>query len=150
MSSKPSCLIAGVDPGRHKCGLVIADHNENRVEQAAILAPDAALDWLGHWQQKGLTRLVIGNGTGSKYWLRALAAWALEVQLVDERGTTLAARNRYWQLFPARGPMRLLPRGLRLPPRDLDDLAAQLLVERHLGRELSRKDGALVRIWPEL
>jgi hypothetical protein len=58
--------------------------------------------------------------------------------LVDEAGTTLAARQRYWQLEPPRGWQRLLPKGMRLPPRDVDDVVAQLLLERHLGRPLQR------------
>jgi hypothetical protein len=57
---------------------------------------------------------------------------------VDERGTTLEARRRYWQLFPPRGWRRLLPQGLRQPPRDWDDVVAQLLLERRLGRTLIR------------
>ena len=31
-----------------------------------------------------------------------------------------------------------LPLGLRLPPRDVDDVVAQLLIERQLGQALSR------------
>lgn len=143
-----SCLIAGIDPGRSKCGLVVADWELGWIQQAAILSPDASLDWLGHWQEKGLSKLVIGNGTGSKGWLGTLAPLPFEVHAVDERGTTLAARSRYWQLFPAHGLTRLLPPGMRLPPRDLDDLAAQLLVEAHLGHKLRRRDGGVLRIWP--
>jgi hypothetical protein len=58
--------------------------------------------------------------------------------VVEERGTTLAARDRYWQLFPAGGWRRWLPAGLRQPPRDWDDVVAQLLLERWLGHELER------------
>jgi RNase H-fold protein (predicted Holliday junction resolvase) len=61
---------------------------------------------------------------------------------VDERGTTLAARERYWQLFPAQGWRRLLPKGLRQPPRDWDDVVAQLLLERWLKRPLLRTEPA--------
>ena len=57
---------------------------------------------------------------------------------MPEAGTTLAARQRYWQLEPPRGWRRLLPEGLRLPPRDIDDVVAQLLLERHLQRPLQR------------
>ena len=37
---------------------------------------------------------------------------------------------------------------MRLPGRDLDDLAAQLLVERHLGQPLQRPEEAVLRTWP--
>jgi hypothetical protein len=62
--------------------------------------------------------------------------------VLNEHGTTLAARRRYWELFPPRGWRRLLPEGLRLPPRDWDDVAAQLLLERWLGRRLDRRGEA--------
>jgi hypothetical protein len=51
---------------------------------------------------------------------------------VDERYSSLQARDRYWQLFPPRGLVRLLPIGLREPPRPVDDIVAILLVERYL------------------
>ena len=60
----------------------------------------------------------------------------LDLVLQKEAGSTLAARGRYWQLFPARRLWRLLPLGLRLPPRPLDDIAALVLLEAHLGIQL--------------
>jgi hypothetical protein len=84
---------------------------------------------------------VIGDGTGAGRWIDRLAGrWPVVLQ--PERGTTLAARRRYWQLQPARGWRRWLPEGLRLPPRDWDDVVAQLLLERWLGRPLERAPGA--------
>lgn len=138
--------LAGLDPGRSKCGVVLADPQAQEVRQAAILNPEATLAWLLHWQGQGLGTLVLGDGTGSKPWLSQLGG--LKLHLVDEFGTTLAARQRYWQLFPARGWQRLLPEGLRLPPRDLDDLVAQILLERHLGQPLQRPQAGVLRTWP--
>jgi len=60
--------------------------------------------------------------------------------MIEEGGTTLAARRRYWQLVPATGWRRWLPQGLRQPPKDWDDVVAQVLIERWLGRELPRLD----------
>jgi hypothetical protein len=57
---------------------------------------------------------------------------------VNEHGSTLAARQRYWELYPPGLWTRLWPPGLRLPPRDIDDVVAQLLVERHCGMRLQR------------
>ena len=131
-------LIAGLDPGRSKCGLVLADLAQARILEAAILPPQASRAQLQTWQHQGLTRVVVGNGTGSGSWRGPLAALALELELVDEHGSTLAARKRYWELCPPRGWWRLLPAGLRLPPRDIDDVVAQLLVERHCGLRLRR------------
>lgn len=61
---------------------------------------------------------------------------AVEVIAVDERNSTLEARDRYWQLFAPQGWQRLIPKGLRLPPRPIDDIVAIVLLERYCGYPL--------------
>ena len=92
--------------------------------------------------------MILGNGTGSNTWRPLLSQLNLELTLVDERGSSLAARQRYWELDPPNPWMRLLPTGLRLPPRDVDDVVAQLLLERWLGEPLQRRNGEVLRQWP--
>ena len=111
-------------------------------EPTLVLPPEAAERLLRQWQQQALAAVVLGDGTGSRPWRQQLEDWGLRVITVDERGTTLAARERYWQLFPAQGWRRLLPKGLRQPPRDWDDVVAQLLLERWLKRPLLRTEPA--------
>lgn len=134
----PADWLAGLDPGRSKCGLALADGSQDLVLAAAVLPPQACLERLEQWRRQGLEQVVLGNGTHSRHWQQQLEALGLRVLLVDEWGTTLAARERYWTLHPVRGWRRLLPKGLRLPPRDIDDVVAQLLLERQFGRQLSR------------
>lgn len=130
--------LAGLDPGRSKCGLVLTDPERRQIVTAAVLPPAQTLELLASWQGgAGLAAVVLGNGTGSSFWQQRLEPGLL-VLPVEERGSTLAARERYWQLHPARGWRRLLPEGLRQPPRDWDDVVAQLLLERWLGHPLSR------------
>jgi hypothetical protein len=131
---------AAIDPGRSKCGLVISNDQASAILYAAVLPPQRALAQLRQWQEQHspLVAVLLGNGTGSGPWRPWLAPIAPLI-LVPEAGTTLAARQRYWQLEPAQGWRRLLPRGLRQPPRDWDDVVAQLLLERHLGRSLPRR-----------
>lgn len=138
MSPRPEALIAGLDPGRSKCGLVLANPGDAWVSAAAILAPKESETLLQRWQHQGLQRVVLGNGTGSGAWQSSLVDRGFRVVLVEERGSTLAARDRYWQLDDRRSWRRWLPAGLRLPPRDLDDVVAQLLLERMLGHPLER------------
>jgi GNAT superfamily N-acetyltransferase len=140
--------IAAVDPGRSKCGLAVTDQAGQTVVAAAILTPADSLALLQQWQGQGLSLVLLGNGTGSGRWREQLAPSGLAIQQCDEWGTTLAARQRYWQLEPPRGWRRCLPRGLRLPPRDIDDVVAQLLLERHLG-PLARRCSAVWRRLPE-
>ena len=134
--------VAALDPGSAKCGLVLSDRGRRQIVQAALLPPAEAEQLLDTWRQEmGLAVLVIGDGTGSGRWRERLGG-RLPLVWQRERGTTLAARERYWQLFPARGWRRWLPRGLRQPPRDWDDVVAQLLLERWLGRPLERSPEA--------
>lgn len=147
MTAAASIGKAALDPGRSKCGLVLADASGQQVVAAAILPPRASLELLLRWHDRGLQHVVLGNGTGSEAWYRQLSKAGLSVDLMDERGTTLAARQRYWLLEEERSWRRWLPRGLRLPPRDIDDVAAQLLLERHLGHCLVRQ---ALPVWRQL
>ncbi len=132
---------AALDPGRNKCGLVRCNPERTTVIEARIEPAEACLQRLSAWQREGLEGVVLGDGTGSGPWPGQLRQLGLAVEVVNERGSTLAARDRYWELLPPRGWRRLLPRGLRLPPRPVDDVVAQLLLERWLGAMLGRTLG---------
>lgn len=140
-------LLAAVDPGRSKCGVVLAELAGPSLLAAAILPPEETGILLGRWRDQGLEEVLLGDGTGSADWRRRLAAAGLAVQLVEERGTTLEARRRYWDLEGSRHWRRWLPAGLRLPPRDIDDVVAQLLLERRLGCRLQRP---ALEVWRRL
>ena len=119
--------LVALDPGRSKCGLVLIDSEHNRVLEGKVVPPEAVMAWVDHWhEQLSLAQIIVGNGTSSSQWIRAFNGFA-NVQAVDENGTTLRARERYWDLWPAKGWQRLLPKGLRLPPNDLDAIAALVM-----------------------
>ncbi|QNI93417.1 polynucleotidyl transferase/ ribonuclease H fold superfamily [Synechococcus sp. A15-127] len=125
--------LAGVDPGRSKCGLVLVDTESLQVLGGAVVICEQVLDRLSDWQVAGgLDGIVLGDGTGSAAWLPKLQSLA-PVQQVNEYGTTLRARRRYWELWPPRGWQRLIPRGLLIPPEELDAIAALVMVEDSLG-----------------
>lgn len=135
---EPGGALAGLDPGQSKCGLVRTDAFRRSILEALVLPPEGCYERLLEWRRLGLiTALVMGDGTGSGAW-RSRLAGQLPLHIIGEGHSTLEARRRYWELEPARGWRRLLPEGLRQPPRDWDDIVAQLLVERWLGRALTR------------
>jgi hypothetical protein len=110
------------------------------VREGHVLAPDAVEPWLEKWNHdQALDRILIGDGTGSRAWTRRLE-WLGNLSVIPEQGTTLRARQRYWTLWPARGWRRMLPAGLRIPPVDLDAVAALVMLEEHLQCRLK---------WPE-
>ena len=124
--------VAGLDPGRSKCGLVLVETGSALVQAGLVLPPDSVIKQLEVWgKENALALIVIGDGTGSRGWPERLKPLA-PVRSVDEQGTTLRARQRYWQLWPPRGLQRLIPEGLRVPPSELDAVAALVMVEEHL------------------
>ena len=133
--------VVALDPGRSKCGLLLADTSTNTVLQGKVIPSSEVLDQLRAWMANALeetaqiAELVIGDGTSSTIWQQQLPT-NLKVHVVDETGTTLRARERYWQLWPARGWRRMLPSGLSLPPGDLDAIAALVILEDYLDRPL--------------
>ena len=140
--------IISVDPGRSKCGLVLVDCERDSVLQGEVIATEAVLDTLQCWRQLApVERLVLGNGTASESLRNQLPA-DLPIKLVDERGTTLQARKRYWQLWPPRGWRRFVPLGLLVPPTELDSVAALVILESELGRNILWPGAAPLRTGP--
>jgi RNase H-fold protein (predicted Holliday junction resolvase) len=78
----------------------------------------------------------MGNQTTSKTWkqklLEALPE-SVKIIQIDERYSTLEARDRYWQMYPPQGLTRLIPQGMLTPPRPIDDIVAIILIERYLS-----------------
>ena len=92
--------LAALDPGRSKCGLVLIDIQHNRVLAGEVVPPEAVTAWVNHWhEQQNLCQIIVGDGTGSAQWVQTFNGLT-NVHIVNERGTTLRARERYWDLWP--------------------------------------------------
>jgi len=80
--------------------------------------------------------VILGDQTHSKYWQNILQTTlpSLKIVTIDERYSSLEARSRYWELYPPSLWQRLIPQGLRQPPRPVDDIVAIVLVERFLAK----------------
>ncbi len=91
-------------------------------------------------QQYGVTQVVMGNQTTAKQWQQKLQHcldYQMAIALVNERNSTAEAKERYWLMYPPQGLTKLIPAGLRTPPRPVDDIVAILLIERYLAAEKS-------------
>jgi RNase H-fold protein (predicted Holliday junction resolvase) len=116
--------------------LAIVDANQQPiwhqvVRSAGVLAQLAAIV-----ASEPIALLIMGDQTASKAWKARLteAFPTLKMVQVDERYSSLEARDRYWQMYPPQGLARLVPQGMRQPPRPIDDIVAILLVERYLAQ----------------
>lgn len=130
-------MILGLDPGRQKCGLAIMGLDRGLYYHQVVPAPAAIATIQTLRQQFPVSLLVMGDQTSAKDWKQKLEAELpepLRIILVDERYSSLEARDRYWQMYPPRGMTRLLPQGIRTIPRPIDDIVAILLIERYLER----------------
>ena len=140
-----TCLIA-IDPGRYKCGLILADPDRRLVLQGVTVKSTIVLNQITNWNKKdSIQSIILGNGTTSNYWQKLISQFA-PVITVDEKGTTLRARERYWELWPPSNWRALLPRGVSLPPNDLDAVAALLLLEDYLQMKLIWTGSPPIRI----
>lgn len=126
-----SGAVLGVDPGSVKAGyaLVAPDGSILRagiVEVGALPGTVASLA-----AEHPVVCLAIGRGTRSGAVAAALKNLQLPVVLVDEFETTLKARELYFKEHPPRGWRRLIPVGMQLPPRPIDDYAAVLIARTY-------------------
>lgn len=131
--------ILGFDPGRDKCGVAImAKKNPLPLYHQVFLAEDIETTLPPLCQKYGITLIVMGNQTTSKQWqqrLENLCESLPPLTLVDEYNSSQEARDLYWQMYPPKGLQRLIPQGLRLPPRPIDDLVGIILIRRYLAQD---------------
>ena len=127
--------VIGIDPGRSKAGYALLDD-----AGAVVAAGIESLECLDGCVGELLTRrrvgaIALGRGTNASRVRIALMHFSLPVHLVDEHETSRLARGLYFAEHPPRGWRRLIPLGLQLPPRPIDDYAAILIARRFLARE---------------
>ena len=125
--------VLGLDPGTRKCGYAVIDAGGGPPRAMGILPIDDLPGRLRDVLAATPAALAaIGRGTNSATVAEVVRALGLPYELVDERETTLLARSRFFEDHPPRGWRRLVPRGMLLPSRPIDDYAALLIAERYL------------------
>jgi RNase H-fold protein (predicted Holliday junction resolvase) len=138
-ASSKSKWVFAVDPGSHKVGYAVVHsdltHGEMgiaSINEVVILINRSFAE--AHSDDNPV--LVVGDGTGSKCFCNRFKNLVTvpSICLVNERDTTLAARQKYFEENPPKGLLRLLPAGLRFPPRPLDDYAAWLIGVKYFAQ----------------
>jgi RNase H-fold protein (predicted Holliday junction resolvase) len=126
--------ILGFDPGKDKCGVAVMDGDRALLYHQVLLSAEVISQISNLCPQYNVSRIVMGDQTTAKQWQQQLTTVFphLPIVLVDERYSSLEARDRYWQMYPANFFTSLIPQGMRQPPRSIDDLVAIILIERYL------------------
>jgi RNase H-fold protein (predicted Holliday junction resolvase) len=126
--------ILGLDPGRDKCGVAVMNSSQEVEYHQVIDAAKAIATLQQLTQTYAIDLIVMGDGTTSRAWQQEIESNILTVAVttINETNSTLEARDRYWMMYPPQGLQRLIPQGLRTPPRPVDDIVAIILIERYL------------------
>ena len=142
--------VIAIDPGHMKCGLLLADLECSLVIDGKISLNASVINLINHWRANhSVEFILLGNGTTSKYWQSELLAVNISpIQLVDERMTTLRARERYLEIFPPDFLAKFIPKGLILPPKNLDVIVALILIEDYFQIKLQWSKSIELKIWP--
>jgi RNase H-fold protein (predicted Holliday junction resolvase) len=127
--------ILGFDPGKNKCGIAVMESNGKIHFHRVFSTGEVEQEIKNLRDRYGIEKIVIGDQTMAKQWRDRLTPILTDtpIILVDERYSSLEARDRYWQMYPPKFWQRLIPQGMRQPPRPIDDIVAIILVERFLA-----------------
>ena len=122
--------VITIDPGKSKCGLVLAEISEKKVYKAIILKSEL----LGNYVRNLITaeeiaQIIIGNGTTSREIREKLNFFKKEIITFEEKNTTYRAKARYFELFPISRLKFLMPREVFLLNKNLDAISALIILE---------------------
>jgi hypothetical protein len=136
-------VVLAIDPGTAKCGIAVARRPAPEAERPHVLHREVAeterlvarvLSLLAAHPEVGA--VLIGNATRGPVLFRALRDSlppGLPLRSVEEAFTSQRARERYKLENPPRGLQKLVPPGMRTPPRPYDDYVALLLAEDYFA-----------------
>ncbi|OCQ91443.1 resolvase [Oscillatoriales cyanobacterium USR001] len=129
-------MILGFDPGRDKCGVAVMELDRQVKYHQVVLAENAIATLASLYSQFPIELIVMGDQTTSRSWKERISVSLPGVRIVqvDERYSSLEARDRFWEMYPPQGFNRLIPQGMRTPPRPVDDIVAIVLIERYLSK----------------
>jgi len=140
--------VITIDPGKSKCGLVLAEKSEKKVYEAIILKSELLENYVRNLIiAEDISQIIIGNGTTSKEIREKLYFFKKEIITVEEKNTTYRAKARYFELFPIRGFKLLIPRELFIINKNLDALSALIILEDYCKTKFTLDQNIDFKTW---
>ena len=140
--------VITIDPGKYKCGLVLAEISEKKVYKAIILKSEL----LGNYVRNLITaeeisQIIIGNGTTNREIREKLDFFKKEIITFEEKNTTYRAKARYFELFPISGLKFLIPREVFILNKNLDAISALIILEDYCKMKFTLNQNLDFKTW---
>ena len=140
--------LISIDPGKCKCGLVLADLYQKRVDQAVVLNTKFLPQYVETLNStENISKVIIGNGTTSRQNIEKLKFLKKELIVVEEKNTTFRAKKRYFELFPVRGLKNLLPKEIFIINKNLDAVSALIILEDYSNYKFTLSEDIEIKTW---
>ena len=140
--------ILSIDPGKYKCGLVVAEISEKKVYQAIIIQSEFLEEYVRNLNSdEEVSKIIIGNGTNSKGVLKKLDFFKKELITFEEKNTTYRAKERYFELFPISGFKFFIPREVFILNTNLDAISALIILEDYYKMKFTLNQNIDLKTW---
>ena len=122
--------VISIDPGKSKCGLVLAEISEKKVYEAIVIRSELLEGYVRNLNAvENISKIIIGNGTTSREITKKMDFFKKEIIIFEEKNTTFRAKSRYFELFPISGLKFLIPREIFILDKNLDAISALIILE---------------------
>ena len=140
--------VISIDPGRSKCGLVLAEITEKKVYEAIILKSEFLENYVRNLiAAEDISQIIIGNGTTSREIREKLYFFKKEIITFEEKNTTYRAKARYFELFPISGLKFLMPREIFIINKNLDAISALISLEDYCNTKFTLNQNIDIKTW---
>ena len=140
--------VITIDPGKSKCGLVLAEISEKKVYKAIILKSEVLENYVRNLiAAEEISQIIIGNGTTSREIREKLYFFKKEIITFEEKNTTYRAKARYFELFPISGLKFLIPREVFILNKNLDAISALIILEDYCKTKFTLNQNIDFKTW---
>ena len=140
--------VITIDPGKSKCGLVLAEISKKKVYEAIIVKSELLENYVRNLiATEDISQIIIGNGTTSKEIREKLCFLNKEIITFEEKNTTYRAKARYFELFPISGLKFLMPREVFILNKNLDAISALIILEDYCKTKFTLNQNIDFKTW---